>query len=430
MVNDTQADIPQTDTAQTDTAQIQRRSLRVLSGASALSGVAVAGSIAAGGLLAARLADSEGAAGLAQTAGVLGAALLSLPLARVAMSRGRRAALSLGFGIGALGGLVVIAASIAHSLWLLLVGCLLVGVASAATFQSRYAATDLAEDDQRARALSWVVWAGTIGAVLGPNLLNVSGELGSFLGLEPLAGPYVITAVTLALAALILMVFLRPDPYLVAVHRRAATGIARAKPRVRDGIAHLRAAPQAILGIVVIAIGHLVMVMVMVMTPVHMDVGHATLQLIGLVISIHILGMYAFAPVVGILVDRFGRLPMALTGTAILIGSCIIAGTAGPHGTIQLGLGLFLLGLGWSFTLISGSTMVTDAIAAENRPSVQGLSDLVMNVAGALGGILAGLIVVASSYSVLCFAAIIPLLVLVVLPGVPWFRGTTRSIAN
>ena len=239
-----------------------------------------------------------------------------------------------------------------------------------------------------------------------------------------------ITAVTLALAALILMVFLRPDPYLVAVHRRAATGIARAKPRVRDGIAHLRAAPQAILGIVVIAIGHLVMVMVMVMTPVHMDVGHATLQLIGLVISIHILGMYAFAPVVGVLVDRFGRLPMALTGTAILIGSCVIAGTAGPHSTIQLGLGLFLLGLGWSFTLISGSTMVTDAIAAENRPSVQGLSDLVMNVAGALGGILAGLIVVASSYSVLCFAAIIPLLVLVVLPGVPWFRGTTRSIAN
>jgi MFS family permease len=140
MVNDTQADI-----AQTDTAQIQRRSLRVLSGASALSGVAVAGSIAAGGLLAARLADSEGAAGLAQTAGVLGAALLSLPLARVAMSRGRRAAFSLGFGIGALGGLVVIAASIAHSLWLLLIGCLLVGVASAATFQSRYAATDLAE---------------------------------------------------------------------------------------------------------------------------------------------------------------------------------------------------------------------------------------------------------------------------------------------
>jgi MFS family permease len=172
------------------------------------------------------------------------------------------------------------------------------------------------------------------------------------------------------------------------------------------------------------------MVMVMVMTPVHMDAGHSTLQLIGLVISIHVLGMFAFAPVVGILVDRFGRLPMALTGAAILIASCVIAGTAGPHRTFQLGLGLFLLGLGWSFTLISGSTMVTDAIAAENRPAVQGLSDLAMNVAGALGGIMAGLIVVASSYEVLCFAAIVPLLLLVVLPGTPWFRGSTRAIVD
>jgi len=417
-------------TVEIDVDSIQRRSLRVLAGASALSGVAVAGSIAAGGLLAARLAGSEGAAGLAQTSGVLGAALLSLPLARVAMSRGRRAALSLGFGIGALGGLVVIAASISHSLGLLLVGCLLVGVASAATFQSRYAATDLAEDDQRARALSWVVWAGTIGAVIGPNLLNISGSLGSAIGLEPLAGPYVVSAVALVLAVVILMVFLRPDPYLVAVQRRAADGIARAKPKLRDGMGHLKAAPQAVLGIIVIAVGHLVMVMVMVMTPVHMDVGHSTLQLIGLVISIHVLGMFAFAPVVGILVDRCGRLPMSLTGAAILIGACVIAGTAGPHGTLQLGLGLFLLGLGWSFTLISGSTMVTDAIAAENRPSVQGLSDLVMNVAGALGGILAGLIVVASSYAALCFVAVIPLLLLVLIPGLPWFRGKTDEIVD
>jgi MFS family permease len=413
-----------------DVDSIQRRSLSVLSGASALSGIAVAGSIAAGGLLAARLAGSEGAAGLAQTAGVLGAAALSLPLARIAMSRGRRAALSVGFGIGAVGALVVIVASLASSLWLLLVGCLLVGVASAATFQSRYAATDLAEDHQRARALSWVVWAGTIGAVIGPNLLNISGSLGSALGLEPLAGPYVVSGVALTLAVVILVVFLRPDPYLVAVQRRAADGIARVKPKLRDGIGHLKAAPQAVLGIIVISVGHLVMVMVMVMTPVHMDAGHSTLQLIGLVISIHVLGMFAFAPVVGILVDRFGRLPMALTGAAILIASCVIAGTAGPHRTFQLGLGLFLLGLGWSFTLISGSTMVTDAIAAENRPAVQGLSDLAMNVAGALGGIMAGLIVVASSYEVLCFAAIVPLLLLVVLPGTPWFRGSTRAIVD
>ena len=417
-------------TAQLEYAGIQRRSLRVLSGSSVLSGIAVSGSVAAGGLLAAEIAGTEAAAGYAQTAGVVGAALLSLPLARIAMSHGRRAALSVGFGLGAVGALVVLAASIRHELWLLLVGCLLVGVASAATFQSRYAATDLAEDDQRARALSYVVWAGTIGAVLGPNMLTVSGKIGTALGLDPLAGAYVIIGAALIIATAVLLVFLRPDPYVTALRRQAAAGITRTAPRLRDGIGHLRAAPQAVLGIVVIAVGHVVMVMVMVMTSVHMDADGESLRVIGLVISIHILGMYVFAPVVGVAVDRFGRLSMALTGAAILIGACVIAGTSGDHHTAQLGIGLFLLGLGWSFTLISGSTMVTDAIAAENRPAVQGLSDVVMNVAGAIGGVLAGIIVAASSFSVLCFAAIVPLLLIVVLPGLPWFRGSTRAIVD
>ena len=140
----------------------QRRTLGVLSGASVLSGIAVAGSIPAGALLAASIADSEAAAGLAQTAGVVGAALLALPLARIALTRGRRAALSTGYALGAVGGVVVVAASLARSLPALLIGCLLVGVASAAGYQARYAATDLAEDRHRARALAWVVWAGTM----------------------------------------------------------------------------------------------------------------------------------------------------------------------------------------------------------------------------------------------------------------------------
>lgn len=413
--------------APADVAAAQRRTLGVLSGAAVLSGVAVAGSIPAGALLAASIADSEAAAGLAQTAGVVGAALLALPLARIALTRGRRAALSTGYALGALGAVIVIVASLARSLPGLLLGCLLVGVASAAGYQARYAATDLAEDRHRARALSWVVWAGTIGAVLGPNLLGVSGRLGLSLGIPQLAGPYVVSLAALALAALVLFTLLRPDPYLLSVARR---GAAVATPRLRDGIGHLRGRPRAVLGIAAISIGHVVMVMVMVMTPVHMAHVDVTLQLIGLVISVHVAGMYALSPVVGWCVDRFGRLPMIVVGIAILAASCVIAGLAPADSVLQLGIGLFLLGLGWSCTLIAGSALVTDSVDAPERPSVQGLSDLVMNAAGALGGVAAGIIVAVGSYAALCAAAAVPLAVLAVWVSLPAcrIRSNTRSI--
>ena len=413
--------------APAEVAAAQRRTLGVLSGAAVLSGVAVAGSIPAGALLAASIADSEAAAGLAQTAGVVGAALLALPLARIALTRGRRAALSTGYALGALGAVVVIVASLARSLPGLLIGCLLVGVASAAGYQARYAATDLAEDRHRARALSWVVWAGTIGAVLGPNLLGVSGNLGLSLGIPQLAGPYVVSLAALALAALVLFTLLRPDPYLLSVARR---GAAVATPRLRDGIGHLRGRPRAVLGIAAISIGHVVMVMVMVMTPVHMAHVDVTLQLIGLVISVHVAGMYALSPVVGWCVDRFGRLPMIVAGIAVLTASCVIAGLAPADSVLQLGIGLFLLGLGWSCTLIAGSALVTDSVDAPERPSVQGLSDLVMNTAGALGGVAAGIIVAVGSYGALCAAAAVPLAALAVWVALPAcrIRSNIRSI--
>lgn len=403
----------------------QRNALRVLSTGSVLGGIAVAGAIPAGSLLAASIADSEGAAGLAQTAGVVGAALLALPLARIALSRGRRAALATGYGIGAVGAIVVIVGAVHRNLPLILIGCVMVGVASASGYQARYAATDLAHDDHRARALALVVWAGTIGAVLGPNLLDASGALGLAMGLPQLAGPYVVCLVALGLASLVLFVFLRPDPYLLSVERRKGTAQEKPKPRLRDGLGHLAGRPRAILGIAAIAIGHVVMVMVMVMTPVHMAHVDVTLRLIGLVISVHVAGMYALSPLVGWAVDRIGRVPIVIVGIGILAVACVLAGIAPGDDIVLLGIGLFLLGLGWSCTLIAGSTMLTDEVAAPDRPSVQGLSDVVMNAAGAVGGALAGLIVVASSYGVLCAAALVPLAALAVWVALPSSRRTS-----
>ncbi len=411
-------------------AQIQLNTVRVLSASQVFGGVAVAGSVAAGSLIAASLADSEAAAGLAQTAGVLGAAVLALPLARIALSRGRRAALSTGYGLAAAGAVIVVIAAVSRNLLLVYLGCFFVGVASAAGYQARYAATDLAQEQHRARALSWVVWAGTIGSVLGPNLLNASGQLAMSLGLPQLSGPYVVAAGCLVVASLILIAFLRPDPYLTAIAHREAGGDVRARPRLRDGIEHLRGRARAILGIAIISIGHVVMVMVMVMTPVHMAHVDVTLQLIGLVISVHVAGMFAFSPIVGWAVDRFGRIPIAVVGIVVLIVACVVSGLAPADNVLMLGIGLFLLGLGWSCTLISGSTIVTDEVEPAERPAVQGLSDLSMNAAGALGGVVAGLVVLVGSYGLLCAVAIVPLAGLAVAVAIPACRvhSNTRSI--
>lgn len=420
-----------TSEAMPDVVAVQKRSVGVLCGSQVLSGIAIAGSVAAGSLIAASVADSEGAAGLAQTFGVLGAAIFALPLARLALSRGRRTSLATGYALGGLGALIVILASVLESLPLVFLGCLFVGVASAAGYQARYAAVDLASEDKRGRQLSYVVWAATIGAVLGPNLLQPSGWLGLSLGLPQLAGPYVITAVTLVAAVLVLVVFLRPDPYLLAARMRAAEDAEAqrevTKPRLRDGITHLRGNRGALLGMSAIALGHVVMVMVMVMTPIHMAHVDVTLTLIGLVISVHVAGMYALSPVVGWGVDRFGRVPVILMGVVILLAACVLSGFAAGDDVVLLGIGLFLLGLGWSCTLIAGSTLLVDDVGPVERPSVQGLSDLVMNGAGAVGGAVAGLVVAFSSYGVLCAVAAVPVIGLAVLVAV---LGRTRSVSG
>ena len=411
---------------------VQKRSIATLSAAQVFGGIAVAGSMPAGALLAASLTDSEAFAGLAQTAGVLGAAIFALPLARIALTKGRRPALATGYGLGILGAIFVIGGAVSHQVALVLIGSLFVGVASAASLQARYAATDLALPEHRARSLSYVVWAATIGAVLGPNLLNFSGSVDMSLGLPQLSGPYVIAGISLTLAVAVLVAALRPDPFILArqVRQAADPGTKIPNPKLRDGIEHLRTRPRAVLGIGAISIGHVVMIMVMVMTPVHMAHVDVTLQLIGLVISVHVAGMYAFSPLVGRAVDRFGRVPMIIAGAMILAASCVISGLAPADDVVILGVGLFLLGLGWSFTLIAGSTLVTDSVEANERPSVQGLSDLSMNAAGALGGVAAGIIMWWGGYLWLCALATVPLVALVIWTRLPACRepSNARSI--
>jgi MFS family permease len=392
--------------------QLQNRVVRTLASAQVLNGVGVAGTVAAGSLLVSSITDSETLAGLAQTSAVLGAAALALPLARLTARGGRRLALSVGYTSGVLGSIFAIIGGAHRNLFFMLLGTFLVGAASAAGYQARFAAIDLSTKETRAKQLSFVVWGSTIGAVAGPNLMDPSGNLAELFNLPRLVGPYLVSATTLFFAMIVIQIFLRPDPYLTAEKQ---ANVVQHKGSTKAALSHIRSNPKALFAISAIAIGHVAMVSVMVMTPIHMKHVDVSLRIIGFVISVHVLGMYAFSPIVGLLSDRLGRVRVIQIGLVILLASTVVAGLAAADNAIQLGIGLFLLGLGWSCTLIAGSAFLSESVSLEMRPASQGASDLVMNLSGAGGGAIAGVIIGTLSYGWLCLFAAIPVVVLAIL---------------
>ena len=385
---------------------VQRRTVRTLVGSQMLGGVGVASGIAVASLMAEQILGSPDLAGLANTAQVLGSALLSVPAARLMAARGRRVGLVTAYLTAIVGAGLAIAAAVLSSFPLLLVAASLFGASTTATNQARYAATDLAAPERRGRALSVVVWATTVGAVLGPNLVGPAGRLAQGLGLPPLSGPFLFSMVGFLLAALVLFVWMRPDPLLTARQIAVDAGNTEASHgSVRRGLRVIRAHPMAMLGLGAVAVGHTVMVSVMVMTPLHMDHGGAELRLIGLVISVHVFGMYAFSPVMGWLVDRVGGRVVVVGGGATLVVASLVSSRAPEGWSDGLVAGLFLLGLGWSATLVAGSTLLTAAVAQHERPGVQGASDLIMGLSAGLGGGLSGVVVGVWGYPMLSLIA-------------------------
>ena len=389
---------------------LQYRTVRVLASAQILNGLGVAGTVAAGSLLVSSITESETLAGLAQTSSVLGAAALAIPLARLTSRGGRRLALSFGYMSGVLGSIFAIIGGATKFLPLMLIGTFFVGAASASGYQARFAAIDLATDETRAKQLSFVVWGLTIGAVIGPNLMEPAGVLAGYFGLPKLVGPYLISASTLFLATLVIQLFLKPDPFIVAREMNGES--AKAKRSVKAALIHIRGNSQALFAILSIAIGHIAMVSIMVMTPVHMKHVDVTLTIIGLVISVHVIGMYAFSPLIGALSDAIGRVRTIQIGVIALLAAAFISGRAAADDAITLGVGLFFLGLGWSCTLIAGSAFLTESVSSDLKTSAQGASDLVMNLSGAIGGALAGVIIGNLSYAALCIFAAIPVSIL------------------
>lgn len=403
---------------------LRRRVQATLIATQILGGLGIAIGFALAAVLARDVSGTEALSGLASTASVAGSALVAMPLATLMASRGRRTGLVLAYLLAALGAGVVVLGAVLGNFPLLLVGLVGFGAGSSANLAARFAAADLAEPDRRARAISTVVWATTIGAVLGPNVAAPAGKSVADLGVPATAGPFVWAAGVFVLAAAVVAVLLRPDPLLTARALSAAgTGEAEEGRSLRAGMDAVRKSPRARIALVTIAGSHTAMVSIMSMTPVALTRHGADIQLIGLVISGHITGMYAFSPLMGWLSDRLGRLSVIGLAVGLIGTAALVAGTAGPsHGRIALGL--FVLGLGWSAGLVSGSALLTDSVPQAARAAVQGLSDFVMNTAAGIGGLAAGLIVSQAGYGPLNAIAACLLLPMAALA----LRGALRKV--
>jgi len=405
--------------------RLRRRALVVLTVGQILGGLGVGATLSVGAVAANNLAGAAWS-GIAATVMTLGAAMLAVPLAQLADRKGRRVSLSMAALIAAAGaGLCVLALS-AGSAVLLFTGLGLIGAATAAGLQSRFAATDLASVTSRGRDLSLVVWSTTIGAVAGPNLAGPGNIVGAALGLQPLAGVFLFPVVSQLLAAGVYLIWMRPDPLLESRRLAVLAGQGRGQAPTGGGLGN----PTLVrVAIVTLSLSHATMVALMSMTPVHLVHGGATLSVIGLTISLHIAGMFALSPVFGVLADRLGRFPTIALGQAMLLAAAVITGL-GAHHTGVVMLGLTVLGLGWSASTVAGSALLSDAASAAQRVRLQGRSDLVMNLAGALGGAVSGPVLALLGYPGLAWILLLPVIAVLTAGSLGVHRSRRVQVAG
>lgn len=413
-------------TQTSEVRRVQRRTLKTLAMAQILGSIGLGSSFSVGILLAEQVTASETWAGVARTSSTVGAALAALPLAMLAVRGGRRVALALGWSLAILGSLFLIGAGLANSVVLLVLGMLLFGVGSAVGLQSRFAGTDLALPEHRARALSLVVWAGTVGSVLGPNLGAPGEWLAARLDIPPLTGAFVIAAVAMTATLVIILVGLRPDPALLAAKVSGVVPPAGSKGwhGIPAGARAIRASPASRRALACLVLAHAAMVLLMTMTPVHMHHHGQGVALVGFVISGHVIGMFAFSPVVGFVADRFSSRVSIAVGAGILLLAAAVAITAAETmGGISVSL--FLLGLGWSFVMIPAAATVSNGARDDVRTLVQGTSDAVMNIVAALAAGLSGPLMARFGFGNLSWAVVVMALAILWLA-----RGTSTPTAT
>jgi MFS family permease len=406
--------------------QLYKRSLIIVVIAQLFGGAGLAAGVTVGALLAKDMLGTESYAGVPSALLTLGSALASLLLGRLSQRRGRRLGLAGGFLLGGIGAVGIITAAQFGSVLLLFVSLFIYGAGTAANLQARYAGTDLARPDQRAKAISMAMVSTTFGAVAGPNMAGITGRWASAIGFPPLTGMFILAAAAFLSAGMVLFFFLRPDPLIAA--RQFFMDSVQREPTGETKQSGHTVNRALVVGTTVMVLTQIVMVAIMTMTPIHMQHHGHRLEAVGLVISIHIGAMFLPSLVTGILVDRLGRQFMSIASGAVLLLAGIAAALAPADHMAMLIIALALLGLGWNFGLISGTALIVDATDPTTRAKVQGAIDVLIALSGASGGALSGMVVAHSSYAALSLAG--GGLALLLIPVVIWSQRKPKAAAS
>jgi len=398
---------------------LYRRVLIVVSLSQIFGGAGLAAGITVGALLAQQMLGTDAYAGVPSALFTLGSAGAALIVGKLSQRYGRRTGLSTGFIVGGLGAIGVVMAAVFNSVIMLFASLLIYGAGTATNLQARYAGTDLANDKQRATAISTTMLMTTFGAVLGPNLVELMGKVALSIGIPALAGPFLLSAAAFIVAGLVLFVMLRPDPLEIAKGIEAHKQKYAQENQVQS--THSTGNKRGLaVGATVMVLTQIVMVAIMTMTPVHMKHHGHGLSEVGIVIGFHVGAMYLPSLVTGILVDKVGRTAMSIAAGVTLLLAGLLAAFAPSDSMVLLIVALSLLGLGWNFGLISGTAQIVDATEPSTRAKTQGKMDVFVALAGASGGALSGMVVANASYAALSLAG--GLLSLLLIPVVIWSR--------
>lgn len=397
---------------------LYKRTLLIVVLSQIFGGAGLAAGITVGALLAKDMLGTDIVAGLPIALFTLGSAGAALVVGRLSQRYGRRAGLASGFLTGGFGAIGVIIAAVTDNIFLLFAALLIYGAGSATNLQARYAGTDLASSKQRATAVSIAMVSTTFGAVAGPNLVEAMGEFALSIGVPALSGPFILAAAAYIVAGLVLLFFLRPDPFVVA--KAIALAEQNAKVSRPDYVEEELVTDKRGIGVaaLIMVLTQMVMVAIMTMTPVHMGSHGHGLSAVGMVIGFHIGAMYLPSLLTGVLVDKIGRATMAVASGVTLLASGLMAAVAPGESMFWITLALILLGLGWNFGLISGTALLVDATNPTNRAKMQGTVDVMVALSGATGGMLSGMVVANSSFAFLSLAG--GVLSLVLIPFVIW----------
>jgi len=363
---------------------VQWRIFGTLFTVQSLFGAAMIATFTVTSILAARLSGYESLAGLPATLVLGGRAFIGYPVGWMMDKYGRRFGFVIAYILAALGAIVSAYAIVNFSFWQFCVGATLMGMGRGITEQTRYAAAEVYRPEQRAKIIGLMVWAGTIGSVGGPLLVGPTGRWAEQLGFDAQTGPFLLATGIAIISTVLTFVFLRPDP-LVVSRQLGSDETRKTTMDVARPLREIFAAPQLRLALAALVIGQLVMTLIMVITPLHMAHHDHSLQLISWVLMGHTLGMFALAPLTGWLIDRVGRVSMVMVGGIILA----VASALTPIFTewTYLAVALFLLGLGWNFTFIAGSSLMADALATNERGRAQGFSESLVALASGTGSL-------------------------------------------